>query len=237
MINPNTKLVLHDLYYYDIVACYPTILKTQAFDLSGVDMNNKQERSEFIGKKQINNVNMSSYLMESANSLVSYYLLDNNVPEEDIIMTQRDGFILTKPLSHNEGSIKMEMRRVIDYMIISIDRKKYLECSNGIIKVKGIKHVYPRMEQDVYSRFSDLDFYNKKRLFGQMSAIKNIIYDNNDINFFAIPLDENTFAFSTYKGDIAVKDIELVSVNTVDKDKYFNNYVKPFLDSLFIDSY
>ena len=236
MINTNTSLVLHDLYYYDIVSCYPTILKTQAYDFSNVDLNNKQERSEFIGKQQRNNVNMSSYLMESANSLVSFYLLDNDVSQDDIIMTQRDGFILTRPLAKTDGSIKMELRRVIDFMIITLDRKKYLECSNSEIRVKGVKHLYPKIEE-TYKRFANLDFYNKKRLFGQMAAIKNSVFENTDKMYFAIPMDDNKFAFSTYNGDIAVKDLDLVSINRIDKSKYFNNYIKPFLDSIYIELY
>ena len=236
MINTNTSLVLHDLYYYDIVSCYPTILKTQAYDFSNVDLNNKQERSEFIGKQQRNNVNMSSYLMESANSLVSFYLLDNDVSQDDIIMTQRDGFILTRPLAKTDGSIKMELRRVIDFMIITLDRKKYLECSNSEIRVKGVKHLYPKIEE-TYKRFANLDFYNKKRLFGQMAAIKNSVFENTDKMYFAIPMDDDKFAFSTYNGDIAVKDLDLVSINRIDKSKYFNNYIKPFLDSIYIELY
>ncbi len=237
MINDNTSLVLHDLYYYDIVSCYPTILKTQAYDFSNVDLNNKQERSEFIGKQQKDNINMSSYLMDSANSLVTFYLLDNDISEDDIIMTQRDGFILTRPLSRNDnGPIKMELRRVIDFMIITVDRLKYLECSNSEVTVKGMRNLYPRIAE-TYKKFANLDFYNKKRLFGQMMAIKNYILEQNDKEFFEIPMENNQTAFMTYNGDIAVKDLDLVSVKSINKVKYFDKYIKPFTDSIFLELY
>lgn len=235
-ISDKVPLVLHDLYYYDIVACYPTILKTQAYDFSNVDLDNKQERSEFIGKRQRGNENMSSYLISSADALVSYYLMDNKVDTKDIVMTQRDGFILTRPIENNNTFITMELRRVIDFMILSLDRKKYLMCSNGEVIVKGMPHLYSEIEK-AYNKFADLDFYNKKRLFGQMSGIKNYVMSNEDVKFFAIPYGEKKYGFLTYKGPIALDDIEYASMKLIDREQYFINYIKPFLDSIYLELY
>ena len=57
MINQTCPLVLRDLYYYDIVAAFPTIVQKQDYDFGNVDLSNKQERNMFIGKEQINNKN------------------------------------------------------------------------------------------------------------------------------------------------------------------------------------
>lgn len=235
-ISDKVPLVLHDLYYYDIVACYPTILKTQAYDFSDVDLENKQQRSEFIGKRQRGNENMSSYLMSSADALVSYYLMDNNVDTNDIVMTQRDGFILTRPIDNNSTFIKMELRRMIDFMILSLDRKKYLMCSDSEISVKGMPHLYPGIES-IYNKFLDLDFYNKKRLFGQMAAIKNCVMSNTDVKMFAIPMAEKQYAFLTYKGPITIEDLDYASIKLIDREQYFINYIKPFLDSIYLELY
>lgn len=235
-INQTCRLILNDVYSYDVKSCYPTILSKQFYNFEDVDLDNKQERSEFIGKKQINNENMSSFLMNSAESLVKFYLSENEVFDENIIVTQRDGFILTRTIQNNNEFITMELRDLIELMIISIDRKKYLTSSGGSIDVKGMPHMYDAIKK-IYSMFANLNFYNKKILFQQMKSIKDEIIDSRDIRLFAIPREENSFAFLTFEGTIESKDCEMISVDKIDKMKYFENYIKPFLDSIFIETY
>ena len=235
-INQKCGLILRDLYSYDIVSAYPTILSKQFYDFEDVDLQNKQERSEFIGKKQINNENMSSFLMNSANSLVKFYLSENEVSDDHIIVTQRDGFILTRTIQNNNEFITMELRDIIELMIISMDRKKYLTSIGGTIDVKGVPHVYDSI-MNIYSMFANLNFYNKKTLFQQMQSIKDAILNSQDIHLFAIPREEDSFAFITFNGAIESKDCEMISVDKIDKVKYFDNYIKPFLDSIFVETY
>lgn len=235
-INQKCELILRDLYSYDVKSCYPTILSKQFYNFEDVDLDNKQERSEFIGKQQINNESMSSFLMQSADSLVKFYLSENNVSDDDIIVSQRDGFILSRTIENNNEYITMELRDIIELMIISSDRKKYLTSIYGTITVKGMPHVYDAIMQ-VYNMFANLNLYNKKILFQQLESIKNSILNSEDINLFSIPREENIFAIVTYDGVIETKDREMISILKVDKMKYYDNYVKPFIDSIFLETY
>ena len=235
-INQNCSLILRDVYSYDIKSCYATILGKQFFDFGDVDLDNKQERSEFIGKTQIKNTNMSSFLMNSADSLVKFYLSENDVSEEDIILTQRDGFILKRTIDNNSEFITMELRSLIELMIISVDRKKYISCINGEVDVKGMPHLYDSMIK-FYQLFANLNLYNKKILYQQMQNLKDSMLFSEDKSLFLIPREDNAFAIITYNEVIETKDPDMIGMSKINKLQYFDNYIKPFTDSIFLETY
>ena len=236
MISTTCSLIVRDLYSYDIVSAYPSILSNQHYDFKGIDLDNKTERNIFIGKQQIGNENLSSFLSESVESLVKFYLLENNISDDEVITTQKDGFILKRMLENNDEFIEMKYREFIDFLIITPDRKKFLYCSDGKITVKGIPHYYEAFSR-IYQMFSNLNFYDKSILFGQMENIKNAILQSLDKKLFMIPRDELSFAISTYKGNIEVKDVDFISINQIDKNSYFTHFVKDFLNSIYLEVY
>lgn len=235
-INQKCALILRDLYSYDIRAAYPTILSKQFFDFGDIDLENKEERSTFIGKKQFGNENLSSFLMSSADNLVKFYLKENNILDDEVIVVQRDGFILTKCLDNNDEFIQMELRDMIDCMIISLDRQQYLTCSGGKIDVKGISHYYEYLNK-IYEMFANLNFYNKTILFDQMDSIKQEVLNSQDKKLFMIPTDDASWIVITHKENLVTKDPDVIAMSKINKSRYFDHYFKPFLDSIFVQTY
>jgi hypothetical protein len=236
MINQDCRLILRDLYSYDIQSAHATILQKQNFDFKNVDLEDKKQRNIFIGQQQIGNENLSQFLMESVDSLVKYYLKENNVSGDEIITIQKDGCILKRMLDVTDDFIELKYRGFIDFLILTPDRKKYLYLSDGKIVVKGMSHFYEELNK-VYQLFANISFYDKSFLFEQMEHIKQMFYYSDDKKLFLIPREERSFVISTYKGDIETKDAEMISMNQINRDRYFNHYVKDFLNSIFLECY
>ncbi len=237
MINKTCPLILRDVILYDIESCYPTILNQQNYDFQDVDLSDKVERNIFLGKKQIGNENLSSYLIESANQLLNFYLQENEVSDEQIIVTQRDGFIITKHMGNCDEFIPIKLREHISLLILGIDRKKFLYTTDlGDVVVKGITFYYDALDV-IFQQFSNLDLYNKRRLFLQLESIKSSILDSSDKKLFLIPTRNDKYAVITYKGNLEVKDPDYIDIDQINKTKYYEHYVRDFLRSLYLQFY
>ncbi len=236
MINKKCSLILHDLYEYDIKSAYATILGKQYYDFDDIDLDNKTERSIYIGKQQRGNENLSQFLMKSADSLVDFYLLDNDVSEDEIIVTQRDGFIITKLLDNDDQFIDMSLRGLIDFLIISTDRKSVLYAEDNEIHIKALSYYYDGL-LCYYNQFLNFDFYNKSRLFKQMEYLKNSILTSVDVIPFLIPRDEKSYIVITYNGNIEVTDPDYINPKHIDRKRYFDHYFKDFLGSIYLTCY
>jgi len=236
MINKTCSLITHDVFSYDIISAYPTIMNGIGWEFNDVDLSNKEERNISIGKNQINNPNLSSFLMTSVGNLVDYYLQDNKIEESQIIISQRDGFILTKKLTNIEKFITMTFRGMLDNLIISLDRKKYLASSDGEVTVKGMPHMYYKLEE-IYQMFGKLNFFSKKNLFVQLNNIKKTVLNSIDKSLFMIPY-EKTYAIVTKKyGTVQIQNEKLINIDDIDKMHYYRYYFKPFLDSIYLECY
>lgn len=236
MINSICSLIQHDCYSYDIVSAYPTILGKQFYDFQDIDLENKKERNIFIGTQQIGNEALASFLLSSVDSLVKFYLVENDISDEDVIVTQRDGFILKQLLQNNDEFIDMKFREFIDFLILSPDRKKFIYCSDGKITVKGISHFYKSLDK-IYQLFASLNFYSKTTLFEQLDQIKQALFSSVDKTMFAIPKGDNKYIISTFKGDIEVSDPDYVSIESIDKSRYYKHFFKDFLGAIYLESY
>lgn len=235
MINRNCNLVLRDLFYYDVVAAFPTIMQQQHYDFGNILLDDKEERNIFIGKEQRDNKNLSSFLNNSVTSIVDYYLTINEIDESEIIFRQKDGVILTRKLLVNNQFIELKLRKILSLLLISLDRSNMIYFDDfGELSVKGIRHYYDRLD-DIYRMFYKLDFYNKKILFQQLQYIKDKVVNNDDIMFYGIKKDDSRFTFITKTGSITVHDIDFVNPEDIDKQKYFNFYFKPFIDSIYLE--
>ncbi len=229
-------LIHKDLFLYDIQSAYPTILSKHHYDFKGVDLQNKKDRNIFLGIQQQGNENLSSFLLESVNNLIKFYLQSNNIEEDDIILIQRDGCILKKLLDKNDEFIKIKFRSYIDFLIFTPDMQKFLYSTDGDIVIKGVSHYYDNLNY-YYQKFSNFNFYNKSTLFQQMHDFKIEFFNSNNKELFAIPSDDNSYTFFTYKGGIKVKDFDYVNINKINKLYYFNHYFKDFLTSIFLECY
>jgi hypothetical protein len=235
-INQTCPLIIHDLFSYDIVSAYPTIMNSLNWDFKGVDLDDKAARNISIGKAQINNENLSGFLMNSADQLVNFYLSENNISDDEIIITQRDGFIIKQMLDNNDEFIKMEFRGCIDFIIINMDRTMYLAISDDIIDIKGLPHNYPYLKK-IYKKFIDLNFYNKKVLFSQLNSIKYDVLNGLDKKLYLIPRGDRFSVVTKSIGTIEISDEGIINIDEIDKYKYYKHYFKPFLDAIYLTCY
>lgn len=235
MINSECPLILRDLYSYDIVSAFPTIMGRQFYDFKGISLSDKKARNIFIGKQQIGNPQLTSYLNQSVKSLTNYYLRSNEIKDNEIIFTQKDGFILTKKLVNNSDYIEMKFRGMIDLMIIDVSRTSmvYFDDTGSVI-VKGVKYYYKALDK-IYHKFIDIDFYDKKTVFKQLNYLRNKILKPTDISLYGVEKDDRYVFMLKNEKSIRVKDIDYVDPKDIDTRKYFNFYFKPFFDSIFLE--
>ena len=238
MINQKCPLVLRDLYSYDVVSAFPSIMQMQDYDFGDVDLSNKEERNRFIGKQQIGNKNLSDFLNDSVRDLTDFYLQYNEIEDDDVVFRQKDGFILRKMLAKNDTYMEMKLRSIIDLLIIDPTRQKllYFDQSGGCY-VKGVRYNYDALNT-VYRRFYDLDFYNKKTLCLQLESIKQDVVHNPDKLFYGINGDDGQYIFMLKNGKtIRTRDPDFVDNNLIDTRRYFTVYFKPFVDSVFVEEF
>jgi hypothetical protein len=232
-INVLSPLFLTDLYFYDIRSCYYEIAKSAYYDLEGIDKDDKTKRNIALGMKQVDNENFQKYLQESADSIIDYYLFENGVEPEEIIVRQRDGFILTRLLDDNKSMMKIEFREHIHYMIITLDRKKFLTTSDQGVTIKGMPNNYPGIEK-VYNMFSKLNIYNKKGLFRQLDKIKNYVLTSDDIDLYIIEKNNKRLLITERMGVVELKTGNYITKG-IDRKKYYNLYIKEFVNSLILN--
>jgi len=206
------------------------------WDFKDLDLDNKEERNISIGKSQIGNENLSSFLMKSADNLVDFYLKENNIDDCDVIVTQRDGFIIAKMLGNIDEFITMEYRGFIDFAIISLDRTKYLAVMDDEVDVKGVPHKYDQLDR-IYSKFANLNFYDKKILFSQLQAIKNAVLECDDKKFFMIPRSDKFVIVTNQLGTLEVQNEDIFSIDDINKMRYFQFYFQEFLDPIYLEFY
>ena len=97
-INQNLKLVMKDLYLYDIEACHYNLVKKLGLDISELDENDKTSRNIQIGKMMRKNPRLTSVLRNTTRSIIDEYIRKNNIQEDEIVIRQYDGMILTRGL-------------------------------------------------------------------------------------------------------------------------------------------
>jgi len=238
MINQNCPLVLRDLYYYDIVSAFPTIMGNQNYDFGDTDLSNKEERNIFIGKQQRKNPQLSTYLNESIKDLTDFYIQYNDISDDDVVFRQKDGFILRKMLARNDLFIEMKLRHMLTLMFIDVNREKMVYFDeDGKIDVKGVRHHYDKLDE-VYNKFYNLNFYNKRDLCIQLQDIRDTVVNGKDKLLYGINDDDVQYTFVLKNGKaIKTYDPDFVELDEIDREKYFNVYFKPFLSAIFMEEF
>lgn len=210
-------------------------MSRQFYDFKGISLSNKTQRNLFIGKEQIGNPQLSSFLNESVKSLTDYYLRINEIKDDQIIFRQKDGFILSTRLARNSDYIEMKYRGMIDLMIVDINRSAMIYLDDmGDISVKGVRHYYKALNK-IYKKLLMLDLYDKRTVFQQLENLKNKVLKPADLSLYGVQKDDwYTFML---KGERAmrVKDFSYINPKDIDTRKYFNFYFKIFFDSIYIE--
>jgi hypothetical protein len=234
-INKTCNFINRDLYFYDFKSAYPRIMGGIDWDFSNVDLNDKEGRNIQIGLSQRGNENLSSYLINTVTSMVDYYIKRNGLKEEDIVVTQRDGLIVKKQLLITDELMNLDFRGIIELLIVTTDRKKYLYVKDGIVDVKGVQNVYDTLFE-IYNRFKNLNFFDKKILYSQLHAIKKSVFKIEDKKFFMIPFNEE-IVVQSLNGPRVVSGESAFSIKDIDKLKYYNHYFREFVESVFLETY
>lgn len=234
-ISKTCPLVISDLYFYDFVSAYPTILKRLDWNLSGVDLNNKTERNIYIGNLQKGNKNLSSFFQTQVDTLLDYYLGVNNISSDNVILRQKDGFITNVPLRDNSSLMMLDKRFDISHAIISRDRRKILIATDDFVEVKGVSNYYKSLDM-VYNEFRNLSFYSKSSLFSQMDKIKRMVFSVNEKRFYMVPRKDG-YLINTHIGLLTIKNDSLFSLRDIEHSPYYEKFFREFIESLFLHFY
>lgn len=233
-INKNCKLFLRGVYLYDISSCHYVILEKLGFDISNIDKDNKEKRNTQIGLAIRDNPRLGTMLRNITTSTVDEYLKENNISEDDIILRQYDGILITKRLAITKGHIPLDLQKFFDIFIISIDRSCYLGFTYDSVTIKGISSRYQRMDE-IYRKLSKINYNSKESVFKGLQEIKKLIFNTDDIMLFCIESDEDKYSVLLKQyGEIEVSKstAKLLDMNEIDRQKYFDFYLKPFTMSI-----
>ena len=235
-INPNLKLVLKDLYLYDIEACHYNIVKKMGLDISNLDENDKLGRNIEIGKMMRKNPRLTSVIRNTTRSIIDEYIRRNDIKDDEIVIRQYDGMILTRGLQEtNVGQLPLNRRRFYQVFIASIDRSKYISLDSvEKTSIKGIPFRYPHIDV-VYQKICKLNFGKKGAIFRGLQNIKDAFLNSNDSKLFGVPLKNGKFnVFLTRYGEMQVSEqtLKIMDTDDIDKKRYFDFYIVPFTKSI-----
>ena len=235
-LNENLNLVLRDLYLYDIEACHYTILKNLGYDMTGINFEDKFERNKKIGQMMRKNPRLTSLLRNKTETTIDEYILKNNIVEDEIVIRQYDGLILTRGLRERHVSeIPLDLRRHYEIFIMSIDRTMYIAYDrSGKTTIKGVPFRYPQMDE-IYDKICRINFGNKSAIFKTLHRIKNNLLESDDPYLFGVPLKNDKYNVSL-KGygemEVSKPTLRIMDTNDIDKQKYFDFYISPFTKSI-----
>ena len=233
-INKDCKLFLRDVYLYDISACHYTIVKNLGLDLSDIDENDKEARNIRIGIMMRDNPKLTPIIRSITESTISEYMLRNDVSKEEVITRQYDGFIVTKKLKDTtSASLPIGFKKMFQNLIISIDRKNYIAFDGNTVDIKGVSNKYDRMNK-MLEKVAKLNFLNKTAIFTGLEKIKNEIFKSSDPYLYCMPEGEKFSIMIKKYGQIEIgkSAVKILDLDDVDREWYFNYYIKPFTKSI-----
>ena len=239
-INSNTKLVLKDIYLYDIESCHYSIMQRLGLDLSGVNKEDKLERNTQIGKMMQKNPKLTSLLRTTTKSIIDEYIRVNKLLDSEILLRQYDGIITTRTLRVSDlGGIQLNLRKTFVNFILSISRNSYIALDTEMkTTIKGVPFRYEEMDK-FYSLICQIvNSENKESIFRRLQDLKDNIMTNQNAKMFGIPIGNNKFhIFLKEYGQVEVvgQTLKIMDANDIDREKYFNFYISPFTKSIVVE--
>lgn len=239
-INQSTKLVLRDVYLYDIESCHYSIMQNLGLDMTGIEIDNKLERNIQIGKMMRKNPKLTSLLRNTTRSIIDEYIRVNEVTEDDIVLRQYDGILLhQKRLRVTDlKGIPLNIRKHYLIFISSIDRTKYIALNSEMgTSIKGVPYKYDEMNE-MYERICKINYTNKESIFRHLQRIKDHIMTTKNAKLFGIPVGDNKYNIYL-KGygqmEVTKATLKIMDPDDIDRDRYFNFYIAPFTKSIVVD--
>jgi hypothetical protein len=238
-INNELKLVLRDVYLYDIEACHYNIMKKLGFDMTDIDEGDKLGRNIKIGQLMQKNPRLTSLLRNTTKSIIDEYINRNNVKDDQIILRQYDGILITRTLMEtNIKQTPLDLRKVYQIFISSIDRTKYIALDGGnIVTIKGVSFRYPEID-NIYNQVCRTVDLNRESMFKRLQRIKDDFMQSQNARLFAIPSKNNKFNIYLKRyGEMEVSSqtLKIMDTQDVDKERYFKFYIQPFTKSIVVE--
>ncbi len=222
---------------YDIEACHYNILKNIGYDMSNIDYENKLKRNIQIGKLMQKNPKLTKLLRNTTESILNEYISRSKITENDIVTRQYDGLITMKPLTKLNSKIPLKLKTTLDIMIISIDRSSFISKYNNQILIKGVPNRYKKIDE-IFYKLCNINFLNKHQIFVSLDKIKSEFLNTGDPRLFFIESDDKfgTIFFKVYgQTRINKSSIKIIDSDDIDKNFYFNFYIRPFTESLTVE--
>lgn len=235
-LNQNLKLILRNIYSYDISACHYNILKNYGFDLSEINKDDKTKRNIQIGYMMRDNPRITELLRGTTESLIEEYLKKNEIKEEELVIRQYDGFLVTRPLHTTQiGGMPLDLRNQFLVFISSIKRNSYIAIDKNMnVKIKGIPYRYDKMDE-MYKKICNAAISGKETVFKNLQKIKDEIMTSKDPFLYGIPVGERKFnVFLKFYGEIEVNEqiLKIMDLTDIDRAEYFKFYLDPFTKSI-----
>ena len=237
-INKGCRLFLRDVFLYDITACHYQIIQRLGYYVKDVPTHDKLARNTYIGLMMRENPRLVTILRSITSSTIDEYLLKNNISDDNIIIRQYDGFISTKILRETNLTIPIDLKASLVYMLISSDRKAFMTLdSNNNVTIKGVPFRYEAID-DMLKKLMFLNYGNKEYLFKGLQKIKDEILLSEDSSLYCIPtVDETSNVFLKKYGEIQISNsfAKIMDSKDIDKERYFEFYIRPFTESILIE--
>ncbi len=236
-INNKVDFFLHDVYNYDIPSCHYNIIKKLNYKTKEIsDPENKEDRNIKIGMMMRDNTKLSSILRNITESVIDEYIKINRVNEDEIVIRQYDGIITTRKLQNltSNYNVPLILKRIFQFMIIGIDRDRYLGYDGKQIFIKGVPNKYKGIILFL-QYFSKINFLHKESVFKGLQKIKDSLLKSEDPSLFAIPTGKDTYNVILKKyGQIEIKKgtVNILDTSDIDKEWYFEYYIQPFTKSI-----
>lgn len=233
------SLFFRDIYYYDIEACHYQIMKNFGLDISRLNKDDKQQRNIEIGKMMGENPRFSKALRNFTSSIISDYLSRNKIKEDDVILRQYDGFITTKKLYQTNLNPIPIKEYCFEKLLVGSNRDRYIAKHKNDIIIKGVPNKYPKMNKYL-GKLVNINFISKENIFINLEEIKHKFYSSNDWKLFFIQEDSsNNYGEMIFKNygqlSIAKTAGKLIDVKDIDRDWYYNKYLRPFTEAIVLE--
>ena len=206
-------------------------------NVPNVDPNDKLQRNTQIGLMMRDNPNLTGLLRNVTISTVSEYLLRNNIVDDDIIIRQYDGVIVTKLLRvTTDQYLPLDLQSIFQVFLISSDRTRYIAYDGQKNIIKGVPYRYQGMDE-MFGKILRLNYINKSAIFKGLQRIKDEIFESDDPSLFCIQKGEKYSVFLKNFGETEISQTlaDHMDTSEVDRIKYYDFYIRPFAESICLE--
>ena len=228
-------LVLSNVFEYDFSSCFYSILENTGMDMTNIPFDDKLQRNITLGILQKNNPRLAVYLNETTKQLIDFYLKENDIKEDEIVIRLKDGFVSRKKLKVLDKSMTLGFKGVISKFIFSVDKNAWMHIyPDGKVVVKGISNK-PK-DSSFYDLFSNLDFGNRKRIISGLESIRRTIIDSTNMLWFGWEEDDLLIIPIKSLGKVKFRKSIWKSIDPdeIDKNHIWEDYIWPFCRSILI---